>query len=128
MKETGVAIRYALAIYDIAVENNKVREIHETLDSLLNLYEKDKEFKNLMLHPLIKREEKKKIANDVFSNADEIHTAKISEVLPDVAEQVIMFVMRKDYIYAEPYLKNKIGKKYKLEKHSEVYSELMEIE
>ena len=33
MKETGVAIRYALAIYDIAVENNKVREIHETLDS-----------------------------------------------------------------------------------------------
>lgn len=63
-----------------------------------------------------------------FSNADEIHTAKISEVLPDVAEQVIMFVMRKDYIYAEPYLKNKIGKKYKLEKHSEVYSELMEIE
>ena len=72
MKETGVAIRYALAIYDIAVENNKVREIHETLDSLLNLYEKDKEFKNLMLHPLIKREEKKKIANDVFSNADEI--------------------------------------------------------
>ena len=62
MKETGVAIRYALAIYDIAVENNKVCEVYETLDSILNLYEKDKEFKNLMLHPLIKREEKKKIA------------------------------------------------------------------
>ena len=92
MKETGVAIRYALAIYDIAVENNKVREIHETLDSLLNLYEKDKDFKNLMLHPLIKREEKKKIANDVFSNADEISKNVIDYLIDKDRMSIIRFI------------------------------------
>lgn len=37
-----------------------------------------------------------------FSNADEIHTANISKVLPRIAEQVIMFVMQKDWNFAEP--------------------------
>ena len=92
MKETGVAIRYALAIYDIAVENNKVREIHETLDSLLNLYEKDKEFKNLMLHPLIKREEKKKIANGVFSDADETSKNIIDYLIDKDRMSIIRFI------------------------------------
>ena len=92
MKETGVAIRYALAIYDIAVENNKVLEINETLDSLLNLYEKDKEFKNLMLHPLIKREEKKKIANGVFSDADETSKNIIDYLIDKDRMSIIRFI------------------------------------
>lgn len=87
MEETGVAIRYALAIYDIAVENNKVREVYETLDSIMNLYEKDKEFKNLMLHPLIKREEKIKIVENILSNADEI------------SKNIIDYLIDKDRIY-----------------------------
>ncbi len=87
MEETGVAIRYALAIYDIAVENNKVREVYETLDSIMNLYEKDKEFKNLMLHPLIKREEKIKIVENILSNADEI------------SKHIIDYLIDKDRIY-----------------------------
>ena len=99
MKETGVAIRYALAIYDIAVENNKVLEINETLDSLLNLYEKDKEFKNLMLHPLIKREEKKKIANGVFSDADETSKNIIDYLIDKDRMSIIRFI-------ATEYLKN----------------------
>ena len=92
MKETGVAIRYALAIYDIAVENNKVLEINETLHSLLNLYEKDKEFKNLMLHPLIKREEKKKIANGVFSDADETSKNIIDYLIDKDRMSIIRFI------------------------------------
>lgn len=59
-----------------------------------------------------------------FSNADEKHTAKISEVLPEIAEQVIMFVMQKDWNYAEPVLRNRVGKKYYLNKFSETYTKL----
>ena len=37
-----------------------------------------------------------------FSNADETHTANISKVLPEIAEQVIMFVkLRNIVIYLE---------------------------
>ena len=54
-----------------------------------------------------------------FSNADEIHTANISKILPEVAEQVIMFVMQKDWNYAEQVMSARVGKKYQLNKISE---------
>lgn len=59
-----------------------------------------------------------------FSNADEIHTSNISKVLPDVAEQVIMFVMQKDWSYAEPVISTRVGAKYILDKLSEQHSVL----
>ena len=54
-----------------------------------------------------------------FSNADETHTANISKVLPEIAEQVIMFVMQKDWNYAEPVMNDRVGKRYHLNKYSE---------
>ena len=62
-----------------------------------------------------------------FSNADETHTSNISKILPEVAEQVIMFVMQKDWRYAEPVMAGRIGKRYILVKHSEQFSEIKEV-
>lgn len=59
-----------------------------------------------------------------FSNADETHTANISRVLPEIAEQVIMFVMQKDWRYAEPVMSKHVGKQYNLNKLSETYTQL----
>ena len=59
-----------------------------------------------------------------FSNADETHTSNISKVLPEIAEQVIMFVMNKDWRYAEPVMKERVGAMYSLNKLSEQHSEL----
>jgi DNA sulfur modification protein DndD len=61
-----------------------------------------------------------------FSNADETHTSNISRILPEVAEQVIMFVMQKDWRYAEPVMTGHVGKRYSLIKHSEQFSEIKE--
>ncbi|MGL5436958.1 MAG: AAA family ATPase [Lachnospiraceae bacterium] len=54
-----------------------------------------------------------------FSNADETHIKNISSVLPKVANQVIMFVMEKDWQYAEPVMSARVGKYCKLKKISE---------
>lgn len=59
-----------------------------------------------------------------FSNADEKHTANISKVLPGIAEQVIMFVMQKDWNYAEPVMNERVGKRYHLNKITETYTRL----
>lgn len=59
-----------------------------------------------------------------FSNADETHTANISKVLPEIAEQVIMFVMHKDWRYAEPVMSQRVGKQYQLNKISETFTKL----
>ena len=57
-----------------------------------------------------------------FSNADETHTANISKVLPQIAEQVIM--MQKDWNYAEPVMSDRVGQRYHLNKISETYTKL----
>ena len=57
-----------------------------------------------------------------FSNADEEHIKNISMELPKVAEQIIMFVMQKDWRYAEPVMLDRVNKMYTLEKHSDTYS------
>ena len=57
-----------------------------------------------------------------FSNADEEHIKNISRELPMVAEQVIMFVMKKDWRYAETVILDKVNQMYSLEKYSDTYS------
>ena len=59
-----------------------------------------------------------------FSNADETHIKNISAVLPEVANQVIMFVMEKDWQYAEPVMAERVGKYCKLKKYSESHTEI----
>ncbi len=59
-----------------------------------------------------------------FSNTDETHTTNISKVLPEIAEQVIMFVMKKDWQYAEKVMISRVNKQYQLNKLSETYTEL----
>lgn len=54
-----------------------------------------------------------------FSNADEKHICNIARVLPEVANQVIMFVMEKDWQYAEPVISGRVGKHCSLKKYSE---------
>ncbi len=57
-----------------------------------------------------------------FSNADATHTTNISKVLPEVAEQVIMFVMEKDWRYAEPVISYRVGSKWMLDKKTDTYT------
>lgn len=51
-----------------------------------------------------------------FSNADEVHIRNISRIIPEIAEQVILMVMQKDWEYAKPSLEDRIGCSYYIEK------------
>ncbi len=51
-----------------------------------------------------------------FSNVDEIHIEKISTILPKIAEQVILIVMKKDWAYAESTMQDKVGARYSIVK------------
>jgi len=62
-----------------------------------------------------------------FSNADEKHVSSISKILPQIAEQVIMVVMEKDWRFAEKVMGEKVGKKYHLEKQSETLTYIKEV-
>ena len=61
-----------------------------------------------------------------FSNTDEIHIRNICLNLPKYSDQIIMFVMEKDFNYAKDSIQDRIGKLYTLHKISETESELKE--
>lgn len=63
-----------------------------------------------------------------FSNADETHIKNISAVLPEVANQVIMFVMEKDWQYAKTVMEIRVGKYCGLKKISESHTIIEEDE
>ena len=63
-----------------------------------------------------------------FSNADEIHVSNISKILPQIAEQIIMVVMEKDWKFADVEMSEKVGKEYNLDKQSETLTYIREVE
>lgn len=63
-----------------------------------------------------------------FSNTDEIHIKNICLNLPKYCDQIIMFVMEKDFNYAKESIKDKVGKIYTLNKISETESTIKEVE
>jgi F-type H+-transporting ATPase subunit delta len=67
-----VGKRYAVAIYDIAEKESRVKEIYETLNSIMEVYLENLEFKTLVAHPLISKEEKKTFVKKVFPNFDKV--------------------------------------------------------
>lgn len=65
-----------------------------------------------------------------FSNVDEIHIGNISSILPAVAEQVVLIVMKKDWQFAKIGMEDKVGKRYIIEKtdNRDTCSEIKEVE
>jgi DNA sulfur modification protein DndD len=61
-----------------------------------------------------------------FSNVDEIHISNIATILPNIAEQVILIVMKKDWEYAKQTMQDKVGAMYMISKvdNSDTYSKV----
>jgi len=63
-----------------------------------------------------------------FSATDEQHIYNISQIVPGIAEQVVIITMQKDWIHAKPAIEAKIGKRYVIEniENSETCSRIRE--
>lgn len=61
-----------------------------------------------------------------FSNTDDEHIKNICCALPSFCDQIVMFVMQKDFNYASESISHKIGKMYRLDKLSETEATVKE--
>ena len=103
MHEADIAKRYAEAVYGVAKEKYKVKEIYDMLNSLMELYINDSEFRNFMLHPLIENSEKKDFLGKIFTDAD------------DITMNIIDYLVDKDRIEIIRYIVSEYLKLYYLE-------------
>ena len=61
-----------------------------------------------------------------FSNTDDEHIKNICKALPSFCDQIVMFVMQKDFNYASETISHKVGKMYRLVKISETEATVKE--
>ncbi|MBC2850627.1 ATP synthase F1 subunit delta [Cetobacterium sp. 8H] len=88
--------RYAEAIYSVAEARNEVKSVYEVLNSVMELYKNDVDFRNFITHPLIKENEKKETLKKIFSDSDEgievlfyiLEKGRIAQIREIVAEYV----------------------------------------
>lgn len=88
MRETVVGNRYALAIYEIAVQNNQPEEVYRELKIVMEIFESDKDFKNFIDNPLIKNDDKKKFVQNIFSKMLSEETISLLQYLIDKSRLV----------------------------------------
>ncbi|MDR5659714.1 F0F1 ATP synthase subunit delta [Serpentinicella sp. ANB-PHB4] len=61
-----VANRYARALFDVAYESNKHKEVQGELESIVNILKAHPEFDELLKTPLVTSEEKKQVLSKVL--------------------------------------------------------------
>lgn len=71
MIDIQVGKRYAEAIYEISEERKEIKEIYELLNSVMEFYKKDLDFKNFITSPLISFEEKIITLREIFKDVKE---------------------------------------------------------
>jgi F-type H+-transporting ATPase subunit delta len=97
MHEAGIAKRYAEAVYGVAKEKDKVKDIYDVLNSLMELYTNNSEFRNFMLHPLIENSEKKDFLGKIFTDTDDT-TINIIDYLVDKGRIEIIRYIVSEYL------------------------------
>lgn len=67
--EDEIARTYAAAIYDVAKSSNKIDEVREVLNILIEKYSEEEQFRRILEDPMIKFSEKEKFLQKSFSFA-----------------------------------------------------------
>lgn len=130
--------RYAEAIYNVAEAKNEVKAVYEVLNSIMELYKTDVDFRNFITHPLIKEDEKKETLKKIFSESNDgveilfyiLEKGRIAQIREIVAEYVKIDYSKNQILDVEATfavelteeqkerlsknLENKTGKKIKL--------------
>lgn len=110
MADNKVGKRYAEAIYSVGESNNNLKEIYEALNLLMEMYLKDKEFKNIIDHPLIALEEKKDFLNKIYSSEKEevkdiifylLEKGRIMNIKEIVAEYLKIYYLKNQILDVE---------------------------
>lgn len=98
MKEIAVGSRYALAIYEIAKDLNKIEDIYKELKVVMETYELNLDFKNFINHPLVKKEDKKEFVSKLFSKEFSGETINLLHYLIDKTRLAQIKVIVTEYL------------------------------
>jgi F-type H+-transporting ATPase subunit delta len=83
MTVDNIGNRYAVAVYKLAYENNKVIEVYKDLEKAAEAYESSAEIKKLIGHPALSVQDKKNIMKNILGAAVSEFSLKVIDYLID---------------------------------------------
>jgi F-type H+-transporting ATPase subunit delta len=89
MKGTKAASRYAKALLDLAIENNRLDSVVADMAYLMETSEDSSEFGTFLRSPIVNSEKKIAILNSIFGQFDEITTRFINLVTKNRREALL---------------------------------------
>jgi len=99
MKETRVAIRYAKALFDLAIEMNILDKVMEDAKLISSVCHQNREFVLMLQSPVIKEKKKLAVFSDIFKNKIQDVTLKFmtiiarngrEQIIKDIADQFLV--------------------------------------
>ena len=100
MDKSGIAKRYASAIYDIAKSSGKIGEIREVMNLMLEKYEEEEEFRKYLMDPVTTVEEKEEFLKKSFDFVSEDELKNVN------------YIVKKGRLSLIPYIKEEFLKIY----------------
>lgn len=97
MKGTKAASRYAQALLDLSIEQNKIDAVNDDLNFFLSSVNDSKEFQNFLSSPIIKADKKISIINTVFDQFDGM-TKSFVELIAKNGRESILPAIAESYI------------------------------
>lgn len=106
MKKATVSIRYAQALFDLAVENNNVEAVSSDMGYLVQVNEENRDFQLLLSSPVIKSEKKVAILKEIFVDFQAVSAGFVAliakngreAILPQIADAYLELVKKKNNI------------------------------
>lgn len=86
-----VAKRYAQALFEVAYEEKKHKKIEEELSSIINIFESNPSFYELLKSPLITVHEKKEVLNNVLGGRISEEVFNFCYILLDKSRESFIF-------------------------------------
>ena len=90
MKSTKSAVRYAKALLELAIEQNKLEAISNDMNAIIAANEETRDFQLFLSSPLIQAEKKVSIFNQLFDYFEELSLSFVSLITKNGRENILV--------------------------------------
>lgn len=89
MKSSKVAIRYAQALLELAIENNILESVNNDMNYLTQVNDENRDFQLLLSSPIIKTDKKVAVLNEIFGMFETVSSSFIALIAKNGRENIL---------------------------------------
>jgi len=93
-----ISKRYAQALFEAGLELNKLKEFKDDFSFVTDILYRETELRNILSHPKVSKDEKKKLLNNIFNGRISIEILNFLYVLVDKRRESEIMEINREFI------------------------------